>query len=314
MGESISEQDALLGVEIRHLVALAAIARTGSFSGAGRELGYAQSAISQQIATLERAAGHRLIDRPGGPRPVTLTEAGILVLHHGKALAARLGAVRADLDGLAAGRAGRLRVGVFQSASARIVPAILPIFRQEWPDIDLTLRNMVDQAELERGVIAGELDVAFLELDADSPELDSIELLVDPYVALFSKDHRLAGRKQVGWNDFEGLDRVSTPESDSCSQVVASVLRTAGVSTRVVFETDDNLTLQRLVGVGLGCAVVASLAVEPVVGHNDAVIVPLAPSSRINRRIGLVWHRDRNRTHASLGFIEIAQRVVIAGL
>ncbi len=314
MSKSITQSDPLLGVEIRHLVALATIARTGSFSAAARELGYAQSAISQQIATLERAAGHRLLERPGGPRPVTLTEAGALVLHHADTITARLGAVRADLDGLAAGEAGRLRVGVFQSASARILPAVLPRFRSEWPKIDITLRNVIEITELERSVMAGQVDLAFCELDWIGPELDSVELLVDPYVAIFSKDHPLAKRKQITWKDFAGLDRVSNSERDSCSQLVTKALRDAGVESNTVFETEDNLTLQRLVGVGLGVGVVPTLAVEPLAHDDKTVARPFAVESRLHRRIGIAWHRDRYRSPSAKAFIAIAHEVVDAGL
>src|SRR3954453_23359308 len=105
MDKSIAKSDLLAGVEVRHLTALDAVARTRSFSQAAAELGYAQSAVSQQIATLERAVGHKLVERPGGPRPVSMTEAGELVLRHANHITARLGAVRADLDALAAGEA-----------------------------------------------------------------------------------------------------------------------------------------------------------------------------------------------------------------
>src|SRR5262245_39147462 len=72
------ESDLWLGVELRHLAALQAIAEEGSFGRAAKRLGYTQSAISQQVATLERIVGEKLVERPGGPRPVALTEAGRL--------------------------------------------------------------------------------------------------------------------------------------------------------------------------------------------------------------------------------------------
>src|SRR3954452_13819963 len=109
------EPDQWFGVEIRHLAALQAIAAERSFGRAARRLGYTQSAISQQIATLERIVGEQLIDRPGGPRPVALTEAGRLLLRHARAIVARLQAAQADLSALSAGEAGSLKVGVFQS-------------------------------------------------------------------------------------------------------------------------------------------------------------------------------------------------------
>src|SRR5919202_5290404 len=109
------EPDRWLGIELRHLLALEAVARTGSFGKAATDLGYTQSAVSQQIATLERIVGQRLIERPGGPRPVSLTEAGRLLLRHADGIAARLQAAQADLAAIGAGDAGPLRVGTYQS-------------------------------------------------------------------------------------------------------------------------------------------------------------------------------------------------------
>src|SRR5256885_14460806 len=105
------EPDSWLGLELRHLVALKAIAEHGTFGKAARSLGYTQSAISQQIATLERIVGQKLIDRPGGPKRVSLTEAGQLLLRHADGITARLQAAHADLDALSAGDAGPPPIG-----------------------------------------------------------------------------------------------------------------------------------------------------------------------------------------------------------
>ena len=100
------KRDQWLGVELRHLTALEAVGRTRSFGAAARELGYTQSAISQQIARLEQAVGQRLVDRPGGPRRVDLTVAGQLLLRHADAIVAQLDAAQADMAALAEGAAG----------------------------------------------------------------------------------------------------------------------------------------------------------------------------------------------------------------
>src|SRR2546428_12838075 len=131
--------DGWLGVELRHFLALEAVAREGSFGKAATALGYTQSAVSQQIATLERIVGHRLIDRPGGPKPVSLTEAGRLLLPHAGAIAARVAASQADLTALADGQAGTLRVGVFQSVGQRILPELMRRYLQTWPKVEAKL-------------------------------------------------------------------------------------------------------------------------------------------------------------------------------
>ena len=112
------EPDRWLGIQLRHLMALEAVVREVSFGRAAKSLGYTQSAVSQQIATLERIVGARLVERPGGPRPVSLTEAGELLLRHAESIVARLAAAQADLGALAEGEGGVLRVGIYQSVAS----------------------------------------------------------------------------------------------------------------------------------------------------------------------------------------------------
>src|SRR5947199_153986 len=131
-----------LGVELRHFAALEAVARTRSFGGAARELGYTQSAVSQQIAQLERIVGQQLFNRPGGPRRVEPTEAGLLLLGHADAIVARLDAARADMAALAEGSAGTLRVGIYQSVGARLLPALVRRFRAgRVPELNVIFRT-----------------------------------------------------------------------------------------------------------------------------------------------------------------------------
>src|SRR2546423_13165818 len=119
------EPDNWLGVELRHFAALQAVASEGSFGRAAERLGYTQSAISQQIQTLEKIVGEKLVERPGGPRPVSLTEAGHLLLSHAESIVARLQAAQADLHALRSGEAGVLRVGTCPSCRAGLVPRSL---------------------------------------------------------------------------------------------------------------------------------------------------------------------------------------------
>src|SRR3954462_4364223 len=164
---SIMEPDRWLGVELRHLAALQALAQEGSFGRAARKLGYTQSAVSQQIAALERAVGERVVARPGGPGPVTLTEAGRLLLAHADAIVARLKAAQADMAALRQGEAGTLRVGTFPSVGApvapaksvapRVPPAVMTRFTREWPDIAIQLEESGIDEELALWVERGEL-------------------------------------------------------------------------------------------------------------------------------------------------------------
>src|ERR1044071_2931537 len=191
---SIMEPDHLLGVELRHLLALQAIAEHGSFRGAATALGYTQSAISQQIAALERAVGEKLIERPGGPRPVSLTAAGELLLRHAEAIVARMKAAQADLAAFADGAAGPLRVGTYQSVSARLLPALVRRFKEQFPKVDFQLSESASDDELEAGLERGEVDLSFVMLPMNEGPLEAEQLLVDPYVLIVPAGSPLGGR------------------------------------------------------------------------------------------------------------------------
>jgi DNA-binding transcriptional LysR family regulator len=305
----IEKQDSFLGIEVRHLAALDAIARTRSFSQAAAELGYAQSAISQQIATLERAVGHKLVERPGGPRPVSLTEAGELLLRHAEQITARLGAVKADLDALGAGESGTLRIGTFQSASARLLPSVLSRFRAGWPGVDVNLRNEGDVFQLGGLVRSGHLDLAFSELAGPGDPLAGIDLIVDPYIAIVPRDSPFADNDELDLADLDGVDLIAQSPRDACGIRIEQAFGAVRVAPRNVYRTDDNLTAQRLVACGLGCALMPLLAVEYGVPDADVAVLPLTERCAFSRTIALVWHPDRYRSRAADAFIEIAAAV-----
>ena len=295
----MKKRDGFLGLELRHLAALEAVGRTRSFGRAARELGYTQSAVSQQIAQLERVVGQQLVDRPGGPKPVSLTEAGTLLLRHADAIVAQLDAAQADMAALAEGAAGPLRVGILQSVGARILPALLRRFREEWPRVDVQVHEEADVADLMRLVERGDLDLTFAELPLPEGPFESREVLRDPYVLLVSAKSELAERDGVALRTLAGLPLIgwrTTNEPDR-------FLRGHVSDLNVVFRTDDNGTLMSLVAEGLGAAVVPYLVVNP---RNEALVALPLGGRLAPRVLGLVWHRDRYRSAASQAFVELA--------
>lgn len=308
MTDSITNHDLPLGIEVRHLAALEAVARTSSFSQAAAELGYAQSAVSQQIATLERVVGRKLVERPGGPRPVSLTQAGQVLLVHAAYITARLGAVKADLDAIAAGTFGTLRVGTFQSASARLLPATLQRFRAEWPQVAVQLHNELSSAALEDMVRAGQLDVAFCESEVLGESFDSVLLIEDPFVAIVAPDHALATRRSISLGELIEFNTIITCSVGVGQQISASIVA-AGGETRQMFRSDDNLTTQRLIAAGAGVSVMPLLAVEPNVPDATVAILKVADRVVTTRQIHLIWHVDRFHPPAVAAFAAIAADV-----
>jgi molybdate transport repressor ModE-like protein len=299
----MNQRDHWLGVELRHLAALEAVGRQRSFGAAARELGYTQSAVSQQIGQLERIVDQRLVERPGGPSRVSLTDAGRLLLRHADAIVAQLDAAEADMAALAEGAAGPLRVGIFQSVGARILPALLRNFIATWPRVEVRVREEADAADLLRLVEHGTLDLSFAELPLPEGPFESEEVLRDPYVLLVAAKSELAARDTAPpLRSLAGLPLIGWRTTGEPERW----LRGHVPDLNVVFRTDDNGTLTALVAEGLGAAVVPRLVVNP---RNPAVVA-LPLGARIPpRTLALAWHRDRYRSAAALAFAELASEL-----
>jgi DNA-binding transcriptional LysR family regulator len=298
------ELDQWLGIELRHLAALQAVAEEGTFRGAAARLGYTQSAISQQIATLERVVGTKLIERPGGPRAVFLTDAGTLVLRHAEAIIARLNAARADVAALVSGDGGTLRVGTFQSAGARILPELVRRFRAEWPGVEVRLIESASDPELLAYVERGELDLSFVMPPLPDGPFEAVELMRDPWTILVPADSALAARGgPVSLREVAELPLIGARQCRSCEQVNAH-FRGRGLEPTYVFQSDENTTVHGLVAAGAGIAITPKLAVNP----SDDRVVALEIGPKVPPRIiGIAWHRDRYRPPAATAFVELAK-------
>ncbi len=300
-----SQTERWLGVEVRHLAALEAVARAGSFGRAASELGYTQSAVSQQIAALERLVGEKLVERPGGPRAISMTEAGTLLLRHAEAIVARLEAARADMASLRAGETGTLRVGTYQSVGARVLPEVMRRFLTDWPGIELGLSEPTTDPDLYGAIERGDLDLAFCSPPLPDGPFEALELMSDPYVLMLPADHPQAGARSLSLADLDGLSLIGASQCASGLRVEDS-LRSRGQPVDYAFRSDDNGTLQGLVAAGFGAALMPLLACAP--GDERVSLVRIDPELP-RRMVAVVWHSDRHRSPAARAFIEIAQAV-----
>ena len=171
-------------LDIQQLLTLAAISEEGSFGGAADVLGFSQSGVSQQAAALEKAVGHQLFNRPKGPKPASLTEAGQILLKHAELVIARLEQAGQELDDLAAGTIGRVMCGTFQSVSVELLPSVVGQLLLNSPGVEVELIESTSNAKLIELLVTGKIDVSFLVGPIDDPHLEIIELGQDPMVLL----------------------------------------------------------------------------------------------------------------------------------
>ena len=295
-------------LELRHLAALRSVAEEGSFIGAADALGYSQAAISQQIAALERCIGQTVFDRPGGPKPVTLTAAGRLLLAHATAIAERLDSARDELADLASGMAGRLRIGTYQSVSVQLLPTVVRELRTESPDLSITLVEWDYNDELADHLLAGEIDVCFLQGPYEDPRLDLVELGSDPYVVILGSDspwaaqHRGRAFPTLELSDIPLVGQ--NPPSRGVDPIDAQ-LREHGVRPRYAFRSDDNGAMQGMVRAGMGPCVMGLLSVDTA---DPGIVVKRMDPPLDPRTIVIATPRGTTRPAAVDRFLRIAKK------
>lgn len=289
-------------LEMKHLIALDAVATERTFARAAERLGYTQSAISQQIAALERIVGAKLFDRPGGPRPVELTPLGARLLKHGRDLLARVDAVEEDVDRFRNGDVGRLIVGAFQSVCSTVLPEVVARLYGQRPEVELRLVENDFDEELTGQLMLGALDLSFL-VGADRPGLVCRPLMTDPFVLIARPGQFPAGPVDIG--ALSGTPMIGQPPS-SCQLLNENGLRAAGCEPNYVFRSNDNGTVAAMVRAGMGVAVMPALCVDAT----DARIAlhPVQPEVP-ERIISLGWRADRTLSPAAELFIALAAEV-----
>jgi DNA-binding transcriptional LysR family regulator len=261
-------------LDVKRLMVLREVAQQGSFSAAADALSYTQSAISQQIAALERETATSLVDR--GARGIRLTDAGEALVRHADAILTRISDAEAELEAIAGLRGGRVRVASFATAGSTFVPHAIATFHEQHPAVEISLKE-ADPEESVPSLKAGKLDIAILfepHGAGDLTDVEKVHLLEDPMSVVLPENHPLASKAKVKLKDLEGEAWVQTTASCPCGLIVADHCRAAGFEPRVAFESDDYLTVQGLVAAGVGVALIPSLGLAAY--RPDVAIRPLA--------------------------------------
>lgn len=291
--------------DTRQLVALLAVVETGTFTGAAERLGFTQSAVSQQIARLERSVGAPLLERPGGPRRVRLTPVGEAVALHGRAVVDRLRAAQADIAAIRAGERGTLRVGTMQSVGTKVLPRLLRRFRADQPGIELVATEIQDMAALPAGVESGELDLSFVPLPLPEGPFALRRLLDDPYMFVAPAGAPEATQDSVSLRQAIKLPLIGVRDEIEALEL-ETILRRTGTEPTFVFRSNDNPTIQGFVAAGLGYALLPRLTID----EDDPEIVFLPFSTPVPpRRLGIIWHVDRQLPVAAHRFVDLAGEV-----
>jgi DNA-binding transcriptional LysR family regulator len=268
-------------LDVRRMRVLREVAIRGSFSAAAEALSFTQSAVSQQIAALEREAGATLVQRSA--RGVRLTEAGEAVVRHTEAIMARLAEAEAELEAIAGLRGGRLRMASFESAGSTLMPPAIAAFRERHPAVELSM-SLSEPEDCVPLLRSGDLDLAIVFDSAAVKPGDGIErvhLLEDPMYLALPPDHPLAHRRRVRLADLAGEPWVAGAADCECNRLISRACAMAGYQPRIAFETDDYNAMQGFVAAGVGVSLIAELGLTTV--RDDIVVRDLGRDTPVRQ-------------------------------
>jgi len=293
-------------LDVKRMRILKEVADRGSFSAAAEALSYTQSAVSQQIAALEREAGTQLVTR--GSRGIRLTEAGEALVRHADAILTRLADAEAELAAIAGLRGGRLRLAAFPTVGATLMPLAIARFRDRHPDIELTVRQLEPEDSLPL-LKCGEIDIALtIEPDPimDTEGLDSTFLLDDPMFVALPLDHPLANKSRVRMKDLANESWIGTTDVCSCGALVRNHCIRSGFEPKITFESDDYLAIQGLIAAGVGVAMIPTLALTTV--RDDIIIRDLGTEAPV-RKIAAATLPGAQRSPAARAMLDVLTEV-----
>jgi DNA-binding transcriptional LysR family regulator len=298
-------------LDVRRMRVLREVASRGSIAAAAQALSFTPSAVSQQIAALEREAGVALVER--GPRSVRLTEAGRTLVAHTDDVLARLQAAEAEIQAIAGLRDGTLRVGSFPTAFATIMPGAISEFRRRHAGVELTLVESDPRTGIAR-LKTGELDLAlvyeydFVPLAADEA-VELVHLMDDPVNVLLPRTHPAARRRAVRLIDLADESWITSTPRASCHAFVRRACNAAGFEPELRMQSDDHGTWQGLVAAGVAVALVSELSL-PIL-HPAVVVRPVAPRP-LGRRIYAAHRVGAGRSEGVAAMLEILHAEVAA--
>lgn len=283
-------------LDLDRLRALSAVARYGSVSAAADVLHVTTSAVSQQVAKLERETGQKLLERNG--RGVRLTDAATLLAAHAERILAMVEAAESDLEAHRGAVVGELAVAAFPTAARGLVPPALRALAVEHPRLRVCLREqephatvpLAGRGEIDLGIVQDWFNVPLAIPDG----LVKAPLLEDVADVALPAGHPLAGRDVIDLGELHGGAWIAQSPGAICRDWLVHTLRSAGVEPRIAHTADEYATQLALVAVGLGAAIVPRLGRCDV--PDGICFVPVRPA--LTRHVYAIWRAEAARRPA----------------
>ncbi|HEX7297641.1 MAG TPA: LysR family transcriptional regulator [Solirubrobacteraceae bacterium] len=290
-------------VSLSRLRALSELWRRGTIAAAAEAMHLTASAVSQQLAALEREVGQPLLERNG--RGVRLTPLGRVLVRHADAIFADVESLHSEVAEHVGGRRADLRIGAFASAIAGVVSPAANELRRTHPSVRLQIVESEAPNAFDH-LTGHELDI-IISMEApgapaqDDPRIARADLVVDELQAVLPANHELASLTSVPIARLREDPWVAPPAGKLCGTVILAACQSAGFTPRMAHHTGDWTAVASLVAVGMGVALVPKLAGIEI--DDRLAIRPLAPPAPA-RHLFVAWRRGAEHASATQAVID----------
>ncbi len=294
-------------MDLKQLEYFVQVAELGSFTRASLALNIAQPALSRQIRLLEVELHHHLLTRNG--RGAVPTEAGKLLLEHGRGILHQVALAREELAGARGALAGRVSIGLPPSLSKLITVPLTHAFRKALPNAQLTLTEGFSLL-MSEGLRVGNLDMALLYNPEKSPDLEMALLHTEALVLISPRAGIKAVKKtRIALADVAALPLILPSRPNAFRLLIERETRTIGKTPQIMMEVDGLNAILNLVQEGLGHAVLPAYTLS---NFDDVkpFVVRQIHSPQIQSQLALVWSARRPTTQTQKVAIEVLQRVI----
>jgi LysR family hydrogen peroxide-inducible transcriptional activator len=285
-------------MEVHQLRYFVAVAELGSMSRASLRCGVAQPSISQQIQKLERELACPLFERIG--RRIQLTDAGRSLLPRARAILEQLQEIPQGLEEDAKSGHGRLVVGAIPTVAPFLLPAAIRALTETFPAVDLHVREDLTERLLD-ALEAGEIDLAVTSTPITREGLGVLVIGRDPFTVAVAANHPLAGRDSISLAELVSPPTILLDELHCLGRQVGEVCRAMRTNCRVVCQASQLDSLLRMVGLGLGVALVPEMATHDA-PKDEVRFVPIEEPFA-SREIAVVQRGDRPVSHLAQEFV-----------
>lgn len=289
-------------IELRQLRYLLAVAEEANFTRAAEKVFVSQSALSQQIQTLEQEVGTILLDR--SKRGVRLTAAGEILHHHAQRIMIELEQAAVALQELEGLQRGELRVGVVQTVNDYLMPSLATQFNAHYSQVTLSV-DEISSDEIEQRLESGDLQVGLGFVPVSNPAIETKALFEEQLVLVVRHDHPLAKQGTIPVRALDRLPMIMLSNTFCTRRLWEENAQLAAAQPQIVMEMNTVSSILAVVEkTGLATVlpklIIAEARFDHLVGLDLCDPTP-------SRRVGLLWHRDHYLCSTSRAFIQMAQ-------